>query len=226
MGIYYVHLKNFGKDCLVLDVDRAVVVGPPAVAAGRGAEVGVHVAARRERDAVLVRAAAVRAGERRDGVRGVERVLGRLGVPAPRRLYDGSGLSRENLVSPATLVGLLQAVVGADEDDPVRAVLGGLPVAGFSGSLTFRFDDAPPAAVGAVRAKTGTLSGVSSLAGTVVTRDGVPMVFALMLDRVGEADEGFAQAALDSAAAACATASAKQSPTSVLSMLVSMRSAM
>ena len=93
-------------------------------------------------------------------------------------------------------------VVGADEDDPVRAVLGGLPVAGFSGSLTFRFDDAPPAAVGAVRAKTGTLSGVSSLAGTVVTRDGVPMVFALMLDRVGAADEGFAQAALDSAAAA------------------------
>ena len=75
MGIYYVHLKNFGKDCLVLGVDRAVVVGPPAVAAGRLAEVGVHVAARRERDAVLVRAAAVRAGERRDGVRGVEVVV-------------------------------------------------------------------------------------------------------------------------------------------------------
>ena len=44
MGIYYVHLKNFGKDCLVL-------VGPPAVAAGRRAEVGVHVAPRREGDA-------------------------------------------------------------------------------------------------------------------------------------------------------------------------------
>ena len=47
-----------------------------------------------------------------DGVRGVERTLERLGVPAPRRLYDGSGLSRENLVSPETLVGVLQAVVG------------------------------------------------------------------------------------------------------------------
>ena len=84
----------------------------------------------------------------------------------------------------------------------MRALLGGLPVAGFSGSLTLRFDDAPPAAVGAVRAKTGTLSGVSSLAGTVVSRDGVPMVFALMLDRVKAADEGYAEAALDRAAAA------------------------
>ena len=76
MGIYYVHLKNFGKDCLVLGVDRAVVVGPPAVAAGRLAEVGVHVAPRRERDSTrgLLRRAAVRV-ERHDGVLGVEVVV-------------------------------------------------------------------------------------------------------------------------------------------------------
>ncbi len=194
------------------------VQGSPSPARGRGDEVAVVESAPvddvvdrllqvsdNEATEVLLRHVGLAtggAGSFVDGVRGVERVLERLGVPAPRRLYDGSGLSRENLLSPATLVGLLQAVVGAGEDDPVRAALGGLPVAGFSGSLTFRFDDAPPAAVGAVRAKTGTLSGVSSLAGTVVSRDGVPMVFALMLDRVREADEGFAQAALDSAAAA------------------------
>ena len=76
MGIYYVHLKNFGKDCLVLGVDRAVVVGPPAVTAGRRAEVGVHVAPRREGDATrgLLRRAAVRV-ERHDGVLGVEVVV-------------------------------------------------------------------------------------------------------------------------------------------------------
>lgn len=196
------------------------VQGAPAAVRGRGEEVAAVESAPlddvvdrllqvsdNEATEVLLRHVGLAtggAGSFVDGVRGVETVLERLGVPAPRRLYDGSGLSRENLIAPETLVGLLQVVLGAEADDPVRAVLGGLPVAGFSGSLTYRFDDAPAAAVGSVRAKTGTLSGVSSLAGTAVSRDGVPMVFALMLDRVGEVDEAYAQAALDSAAAALA----------------------
>ena len=41
------------------------------------------------------------AGSTKDGVAGVRAVLEELGVPAPRRLRDGSGLSRDNLIAPA-----------------------------------------------------------------------------------------------------------------------------
>ena len=56
--------------------------------------------------------------------------------------------------------------------------------AGFTGSLDDRFAEGAPAGRGLVRAKTGTLTGVSSLAGTVTDQDGTTMVFALMADRV------------------------------------------
>ncbi|GAA2009645.1 hypothetical protein GCM10009719_19600 [Nocardioides kribbensis] len=138
------------------------------------------------------------------GVAGVAEVLRDLGVPVPVRQLDGSGLSRENLIAPETLVGVLRAVGTSAEDSPLRAVLGGLPVAGFTGSLALRFDDVAPDAVGGVRAKTGTLTGVSSLAGVAVDRRGTPLVFALMADRIREVDTLDARAALDRAAAALA----------------------
>jgi D-alanyl-D-alanine carboxypeptidase/D-alanyl-D-alanine-endopeptidase (penicillin-binding protein 4) len=82
-------------------------------------------------------------------------------------------------------------------------VLTGLPVAGFTGTLDERFDS--PAAtdgVGLIRAKTGSLTGVSSLAGTVVARDGTAYAFAMMADDVPNAVA--ARSALDDAAAALA----------------------
>ncbi len=63
-------------------------------------------------------------------------------------------------------------------------------------------DEGPPAGRGRVRAKTGTLSGVSSLAGVATGPDGRVMVFVLMADRVRDADETLARTTLDSAAAA------------------------
>ena len=138
------------------------------------------------------------------GLAALREVLSSRDVPLPERQLDGSGLSRENLIGPDTLVGLLQAAASSDADDPVRGLLPGLPVAGFSGSLAYRFDGLPAAAVGRVRAKTGTLRGVRSLAGIVVARDGTPLVFALMADRIpGDRDEE-AEAVLDRAAAALA----------------------
>ncbi len=78
----------------------------------------------------------------------------------------------------------------------------GLPVAGFTGSLETRFEDAAPQGRGRVRAKTGTLTGVSALAGVATDLDGNPMVFVLMADRVALEDTLDAREALDALAAA------------------------
>ena len=99
------------------------------------------------------------------GAAGVRQTLAGLGVPLDGAVvHDGSGLSRANRLRTDTLIEVLR--VAADPDHPeLRAVLTGLPVGGFTGSLAVRFDDAVPAGVGRVRAKTGTLTGVRSLAG-------------------------------------------------------------
>ena len=94
------------------------------------------------------------------GVAGVRQALSELGVElaAADRWYDGSGLSRDNVLTPATLLAVLR-VAASDDHPELRSVLTGLPVAGFTGSLEYRFADAAPAARGRVRAKTGTLRG-------------------------------------------------------------------
>lgn len=136
------------------------------------------------------------------GRRGVERTLRQHGVRLDASaLYDGSGLSRANRIEPAALVDVLRLAASPDRPE-LRPVLTGLPVAGFTGSLDDRFDGPLPDARGRVRAKTGTLTGVSSLAGIAVGPDGVPMLFALMADRIRPARSGLAEDALDNAAAA------------------------
>jgi D-alanyl-D-alanine carboxypeptidase/D-alanyl-D-alanine-endopeptidase (penicillin-binding protein 4) len=131
--------------------------------------------------------------------------LVRAGVPPEAvQLVDGSGLSRENLLAPAATARLLAAVV-AGELDRFSAVVTGLPVAGFSGTLSerYRAGEALPAA-GAVRAKTGTLNGVSALAGLVRTADGRLLAFALAADAVPMGATRGAEAALDRLAASFA----------------------
>ncbi|MDP2775490.1 MAG: D-alanyl-D-alanine carboxypeptidase/D-alanyl-D-alanine-endopeptidase, partial [Nocardioides sp.] len=134
------------------------------------------------------------------GRRGVVRTLEAVGVDLTgSTLYDGSGLSRRSSLTPRALLDVLR--LAATRPD-LGSVLTGLPVAGFTGSLSLRFDDAPPEGRGRVRAKTGTLTGVSSLAGVATDLDGNPMLFVLMSDRVAVADTLDARDALDAAAAA------------------------
>jgi serine-type D-Ala-D-Ala carboxypeptidase/endopeptidase (penicillin-binding protein 4) len=131
-------------------------------------------------------------------------VLDRLGLPAGGdRLVDGSGLSLADRVTPALLVALLRAAAGPDRPE-LRALLSGLPVSGYDGTLDDRFRGPAAPAAGQVRAKTGTLTGVSSLAGLVRTRGGRLLAFAVVADRVAPAGTLGAEAALDSAAAALA----------------------
>ncbi|RFU22211.1 D-alanyl-D-alanine carboxypeptidase/D-alanyl-D-alanine-endopeptidase [Geodermatophilus marinus] len=117
-------------------------------------------------------------------------------------LADGSGLAAGDRVPVSLLADLLTAA--ADGSAPgLSALLPGLAVAGYDGTLADRGDADPATAPGAVRAKTGTLLGVHGLAGTVVTADGRPLVFAVVADDA-PGDVLAAEAALDAVAAALA----------------------
>ncbi|MFF3532012.1 D-alanyl-D-alanine carboxypeptidase/D-alanyl-D-alanine-endopeptidase [Streptomyces rubiginosohelvolus] len=133
--------------------------------------------------------------------RAVTNELKKLKVPVGGAHFaDGSGLDRKDRVTPALLTALLARA--ADPDRPgLRPVLTGLPIAGFSGTLGGRY--APDAeGTGLIRAKTGTLFGVNSLAGTVVDRQGRLLAFAFLAS--GSLDAGEAEPALDALATALA----------------------
>lgn len=99
-------------------------------------------------------------------------------------LADGSGLSRENRV-PARLLADLLAVSVTGADAELVPMASGLAVAGLTGTLADRFTtSSTKAGRGFVHAKTGTLTGVSSLAGTVLDAEGRTLVFAMIDDRV------------------------------------------
>ena len=102
-------------------------------------------------------------------------------------LADTSGLSDGTRLPARVVADLL--VMGADGSHPdLQEVLaaGGLPIAGYTGTLATRFHlPVHGPAIGTARAKTGSLPGVTSLAGTVVTADGRLLVYALGADRIG-----------------------------------------
>jgi D-alanyl-D-alanine carboxypeptidase/D-alanyl-D-alanine-endopeptidase (penicillin-binding protein 4) len=131
--------------------------------------------------------------------------LKRLGVTTGIHLVDGSGLSPRDSITPVTLVKVLELAAGHPN---YRALLAGLPVAGFSGTLSAGesvFSGISGAALGSIRAKTGNLGTVASLAGLAYDKSGRVLVFALMADQVpsaGMLDE--AAVAIDAAASALA----------------------
>jgi D-alanyl-D-alanine carboxypeptidase/D-alanyl-D-alanine-endopeptidase (penicillin-binding protein 4) len=123
--------------------------------------------------------------------------LRELGLPVDAvRLSDASGLSRNNAISPTVLIRLL-ALAARGEQPALTGIFGGLPVAGWSGTMAKRFVSPRPNQVGQgiVRAKTGTLSGVNTIAGELITKDGRLLVFAIMAS--GSANMITARAALD-----------------------------
>ena len=118
-------------------------------------------------------------------------------------LADGSGLSAEQR-DPASPARRLLALATTSGHSELRPVLSGLPVGGFSGTLELRFDGEASASAGEVRAKTGTLNGVHSLAGTVEDVDGRLLTFAVMADNAPVGAPLAAQDALDQVAAVLA----------------------
>jgi serine-type D-Ala-D-Ala carboxypeptidase/endopeptidase (penicillin-binding protein 4) len=135
--------------------------------------------------------------------------LRRLGITTPISLVDGSGLSPEDAIAPETLVRVLAVAASTPR---LRGVITGLPVAGFTGTLSAGDSDfggigaiAGGTARGVVRAKTGNLSTVASLAGLAYDRAGLLLLFAIMAPQVPSAYQlQQAADAIDAAAAGLA----------------------
>lgn len=109
----------------------------------------------------------------------------RLGLRTGIRLFDGSGLSVRDKISPQALASVVR--LAARDKQSLRPVTAALPVAGFSGTLApggSVFGGFGGAALGVVRAKTGNLSNVASLTGFVEDASGHLLGFAFMADQM------------------------------------------
>jgi D-alanyl-D-alanine carboxypeptidase/D-alanyl-D-alanine-endopeptidase (penicillin-binding protein 4) len=117
-------------------------------------------------------------GTTRAGTAHTAALLRSRSILGPRdRLADGSGLSRSNRLSASSLVRLIAA---ADGDAAWGAPLIASLARGGEGTLVRRFRSGP--ATRRVRAKTGYLNGVSTIAGRVVSRRGQRYAFALLMN--------------------------------------------
>jgi D-alanyl-D-alanine carboxypeptidase/D-alanyl-D-alanine-endopeptidase (penicillin-binding protein 4) len=120
------------------------------------------------------------------GSRAVVGVLQRIGVTKGVQVSDGSGLSTRNRISADAMARVIATASAAAHPD-LHPIASGMPIAGFSGTLGNgrRFTRADSKGqVGLVRAKTGTLNNVNTLAGMATTKDGRLVTFAFLADRV------------------------------------------
>ncbi|MBK8098544.1 MAG: D-alanyl-D-alanine carboxypeptidase/D-alanyl-D-alanine-endopeptidase [Planctomycetes bacterium] len=118
-------------------------------------------------------------GSLRGGLLAFERQLTALvgNLPPGVVLLDGSGLSRDNRITPALVVETLATVLRGPHKDLYVACL---PVAGESGTLERRFDKSPVA--GRVFAKTGWIRGASALSGVLRRQDGGLRLFSILMN--------------------------------------------
>ncbi len=115
------------------------------------------------------------------GIAASMRTFAAAGIDTSRiQLADGSGLSRHNLVSPQAIVNLLKYMQNHPNPAIRTAFLRSLPAAGRDGTLQYRRIQGGR---GAVRAKTGTLSNISSLSGYLTTAGGTPVAFAILCNQ-------------------------------------------
>lgn len=117
----------------------------------------------------------------------VRQLIQRLGYdPAQYNVADGSGLSLYNYVSPELLTVFLRH---AWRNEAIRRHLEpSLPIAGVDGTLKDRMKNTP--AYRNVRAKTGTVTGISSLAGYATAANGHQLAFAIINQGVAKAKDG------------------------------------
>jgi D-alanyl-D-alanine carboxypeptidase/D-alanyl-D-alanine-endopeptidase (penicillin-binding protein 4) len=99
-------------------------------------------------------------------------------LPGDFLVYDGSGLSRDDMLTPRAFTTLLRYAARQPWGAAYRATL---PVGGTDGTLSARFTTAP--LKGEVFAKTGTLSENSALTGYLISASGKTLVFSILCNR-------------------------------------------
>ena len=124
---------------------------------------------------------------RKEAAQRTDELLKKIGVdPTPYKVADGSGLSLYNYASAEMLVALL---CYAWRTESIREhLLPSLPIAGYDGTLQKRMQGTE--AEGNVRAKTGTVTGITSLAGYLTTASGHVLAFAIINQGVDSASMG------------------------------------
>jgi D-alanyl-D-alanine carboxypeptidase/D-alanyl-D-alanine-endopeptidase (penicillin-binding protein 4) len=146
-------------------------------------------------------------GTSEGGISVVKQFLSSVGIDTLKyRLTDGSGLSYYNLITAEMIVQLLEGM--QHQADVFPLFYESLPIAGVDGTIRNRMKKTP--AEGNLRAKTGTISGVSSLSGYVQTLDGERLIFSMSMqnfvyptrlyqraqDKIGAILAGFSRYAL------------------------------
>jgi D-alanyl-D-alanine carboxypeptidase/D-alanyl-D-alanine-endopeptidase (penicillin-binding protein 4) len=128
------------------------------------------------------------------GIRELDKFLAKIGVKrGDVRFEEGSGLSRNNLLTANATITLLQHMSRHPE---AAAYVDALPIAGVDGTLRNRMKGTR--AEGNVRAKTGTLRWANGLSGYVTTAAGERLAFSLFLNRYANPSaENSARAELD-----------------------------
>lgn len=120
-------------------------------------------------------------GSRAAGLQVERNFLTSIGIaPSDVLVDDGSGLSRENLVTPQAVVALLEYAHRQPWGDSFVSTL---PVAGVDGTLDNRMKDTP--AEGRIDAKTGSVEHTQALSGFATTVNGEHLVFSIFVNHNG-----------------------------------------
>jgi len=123
----------------------------------------------------------------------INQSLNQLGIkPEEYVLVDASGLSRQNLVTPQTLVEVLRLMSQHSDSKVAQAYRQSLAIAGTKGTLKKRFINT--AIANNLWAKTGTLTGVGALSGYLKTQSNKTLVFSILVNNSELEDQEIRQA--------------------------------
>ncbi len=115
----------------------------------------------------------------KNGIKVINNLISMAGMnPEKYRLVDGSGLSHYNLVSAELMLAVLKYMY-YEEPDLYEVLIESFPIAGVDGTLGRRMGES--IAENKVKAKTGTISGVSALSGYITSRSGKLLAFSILM---------------------------------------------
>ena len=156
---------------------KALPAAPATLAECSAANKALAALAKKVADYLVAEAAALARVKKKfdDAKAALDADLGQ--VPDAAVFADGSGLSKQNRLTPGLLV---VAMVQASRGKAGPVLRACLPVAGQSGTLTDRFVGTD--LVGRVRAKTGWIRGASALSGLVEGKDGRVRWFSILMN--------------------------------------------